>query len=446
MTAEPTRFSPRPLDADSLLRRYAYAPAGEVDAFWAQMAVRGTPLWSTPEGEDEADVTFVWRASAVEEHPDGMASVHVHVNRVTDKEHYDAGFMRHVPGTDIWVLTLSLSPTLRSCYGFTPLRRGEQPADGPPELCTYWTRRDPLSLCPPLADHGPYGLSVLAGPQAPDQTEWESAATLRGLHGGVIREPRPLPSDGRPRDHWLYLPPTALRNGREASRGADSRTPGLPLLTLFDAETWFGEMSLPQALENAMESGRIPEIAVLGISNAHRVDRIERLGANSAFLHDVAETGTTWAEERAAEHGIRFAGRHGRVVSGQSLGGLSALVAALEQPQAYGIALAHSSSLWWTPDGRSTPKNLIDQPEGGWITGRFAESEPQDVRIRLDVGTREGLTVPQTESLQRTLRERGWQTERTHLYDGGHDFAWWRGALIDGLEATLMEFKETSGD
>lgn len=421
--------APPPLDAESLLRRYSYAPAYEVQELWDRVTLSGTPLWLEEGGAGTSRTTFLWRAPAAGEHPDGLASVHVHINRVTDKDQHDRGIMRHIPGTDIWVLTLELPDTLRACYGFTPLRRGEQPAGGPPELCVYWTRRDPLNLCPPLADHGPYGLSVLSGPAAPPQPEWETSASLRSLRGGLMREPQALPADGRPRDHWLYLPPAALREGRR----------DLPLLTLFDAETWFGEMGLPQALETAMDAGRLPELAVLGISNTHRVDRIEQLGANSAFLHDVAETSTAWAQRHAAEHGVGFAGREARIVSGQSLGGLSSLVAALEQPQAYGVALAHSSSLWWTPDGGSTPHHLGTRPGGDWITGRFAAEPVQDVRIRLDVGLREGLTVPQTEILHRTVEERGWRTDRLHLYDGGHDFAWWRGALFDGLAAVLPQ-------
>lgn len=418
-----------PLDAESLLRRYSYAPAHEVQELWDRVSLDGTPVWNEPDGSENPRVTFLWRAPAAGEHPDGPDSVHVHINRVTDKDRHADGFMQHVPGTDIWVLTVTLAGTLRACYGFTPLRPGEQPVGGPPELGIYWTLRDPLSLCPPLVDHGPYGLSVLAGPGAPPQPDWEHSSSLRSRRGELVREPRALPSDRQPRDHWLYLPPSALQDGHD----------NLPLLTLFDAETWFGEMNLPQALESAVDAERLPEVAVLGISNIHRLDRIEQLGANSAFLRDVAHASTGWAERHAAHHGVRFAGKQGRIVSGQSLGGLSALIAALELPQDYGVALAHSSSLWWTPDGRSTPRDLGTRPEGDWITGRFAREPVQDVRIRLDVGLKEGLTVPQTEILHRTLGERGWAVDELHLYDGGHDFAWWRGALLDGLAAVLPQ-------
>ncbi|HIW92890.1 MAG TPA: DUF3327 domain-containing protein [Candidatus Corynebacterium avicola] len=421
------------VNAEELLKCYSHASTTETEAFWARIAAEGTPVWSSPDaghvgdqGPDETKITFLWRAPVAAEHPDGLESVHVHVNRVTDKERHDAGYMTHVPGTDIWVLTLSVSPTLRASYGFTPLRPDEVAPTGMPEPCTYRSHRDPLNHRLPLVDHGPYGLSVLAGPQAPDQDEWESVG-LRFVRGGVLREKVALPCDGRPRDHWLYLPPTLAED--------------VPLLTLFDAESWFGEMSLPVALDQAMLAGRLPEVAVLGISNIDRLDRIKSLGANSEFLRDVASTSVSWAQNHASDHGVQFAGRERRIVSGQSLGGLSALVAALEQPQSYGIALAHSSSLWWSPGGKSTPRDLAGMTGGGWITGRFADAgdEIEKVRIRLDVGTREGLTIPQTEILQRTLEDGGWPTEGFHLYDGGHDYACWRGVLVDGLAATLRD-------
>lgn len=406
---------PGAFNAEELLKRYSHATTAETEAFWARIAAEGTPVWSSRdaeqnggEGPGETKITFLWRASAATEHPDGLASVHVHVNRVTDKERHDAGYMNHVPGTDIWVLTLSVSPTLRASYSFTPLRPDEVAPKGMPEPCTYRSHRDPLNRSLPMVDHGPYGLSVFAGPQAPDQDEWESVG-LRFVRGGVLWEKVALPCDGRPRDHWLYLPPTQAED--------------VPLLTLFDAESWFGEMSLPLALEQAMLAGRLPEVAVLGISNIDRLDRIKSLGANSDFLQYVASTSVSWAQTRAADHGVQFAGRERRIVSGQSLGGLSSLVAALEQPQAYGIALAHSSSLWWSPGGKSTPRDLAGMTDGGWITGQLRKAGNQNVRIRLDVGTREGLTIPQTEILQRTLEDDGWPTEGFHHYDGGHDYA-----------------------
>lgn len=413
------------LDTDAIRDRYAHADPASVEAFWERVRRLGTPLREP--GQDRA--TFLWRAPHAAERPGGAASVHLHVNRLTDKEHYDRGRMHHVPGTDIWALTLPLPRGTRASYGFTPLAPGERPPGGLPRLGHYATRRDPLNPLPALIDHGDRGLAVVCAEHAPPQPEWETDAAHEPPRGTVFRRTLPLdpargPDDvlGRPRPHWLYLPPDT---GGE-----------LPLLTLFDAETWFGDLPLPRALEAAADAGRLPPVAVLGIANRERLDRIACLGANADFLRGVAAGATEWAEKTAAAAGRRLAGASRRVIAGQSLGGLSALLAALELPDSYGAALAHSASLWWTPDGKSSPRDLGGRPGGDWITERFAAAGPRAVRLRLDVGRHEARTVPHTRTLHRTLLDRGWTAELTE-YTGGHDYAWWRGALIDDLAAVL---------
>lgn len=418
----PLRRNETRLDAAALRDRYAHADPETVAAFWKRVRTCGAPLLAS-----ESDrATFLWRDSHAAERPGGAATVHLHVNRVTDKERYADGFMHHVPGTDIWALTLRLPEGLRACYGFTPLRPGEEAPTGMPRLGHYPTLRDPLNPLPPLIDHGERGLSVLRADHAPAQPEWETEAALEPPRGTVVHESRPLAPDhaepALPRRHWLYLPP--------AAEGP------LPLLTVFDAETWFGELPLPRALEAAVAAGRIPPVAVLGIANRERLDRIACLGANPVFLRRVAADATAWAIATATRAGARLAGPERRVVCGQSLGGLSALLAALELPGTYGAALSHSASLWWTPDGESTPRDLGSRPGGDWITERFATAAAGSTRIRLDVGSREGAAVAHTRTLHRTLRERGWDADIA-VYEGGHDFAWWRGALIDDLAAVL---------
>ncbi|KJT52188.1 Trilactone hydrolase IroD, partial [Salmonella enterica subsp. enterica serovar Heidelberg str. RI-11-013343] len=50
----------------------------------------------------------------------------------------------------------------------------------------------------------------------------------------------------------------------------------------------------------------------------------------------------------------------------------------------------------------------------------------------LCVGSLEGSTVPQVKQLHEKLRAAGVESH-CNVYTGGHDYAWWRGALIDGL-------------
>lgn len=412
---------------EELLKRYTNANSTTLERFWDEIRGRGTPLREPGTHR----VTFLWRHRPGKISPE-TAPVHLHINRVTDKDNHHAGFMTGIPGTDIWVRTLDLSPTLRASYGFTASPTGKRLRQGPPRHNHYPTRRDPLNPTPALVtvDETGHGLSLFTGAFSPPQPEWEPAATTAGPRGEVVSAELGLRvSEGEvpPRRCRLYLPP--------APTCSEPAPHHLPLLTLFDAETWFDRLDLPCALRRAVTLGRIPPLAVLGVDNLGREDRIACLGANSRFLESVSTTATDWAGQQIATRGHRLAGHSGRIIAGQSLGGLSALLAAHILPGSYATAICQSPSLWWTPDGNSTPRDF-GRRSADWITEESALRPPQKTRVRLDIGLREALTLPRTHQLDQTLRARGWDS-RVTAYDGGHDFAWWRGALIDRLEEAL---------
>lgn len=60
-----------------------------------------------------------------------VTDVHLNLNRITEKENYDYGMMRHVPGTDIWVRTLPLNPTYRGAYSFSLLTDDDEAVGQP---------------------------------------------------------------------------------------------------------------------------------------------------------------------------------------------------------------------------------------------------------------------------------------------------------------------------
>lgn len=425
-TIPPARRDGAWTDERSIASALSQAGPGETEEFWRSVAESGTPL----RGRDPRSATFVWRGPHARDRSDGSTAVHLTMNRVTDKHRYENGYMRHVPGTDIWVRTLDLDPDLSVSYGFTPLGPGESPRPGPPRFDAYDRFLDPFNPTPPLVRSGDKGLSLLHGPQASPQPEW-CDHSRRPLAGQVRREARRLTArDGdRTRPHWLYLPPSGPTTGRSGP---------LPLLTIFDAETWFGRLDLPRALEAAVQTGRLPPLAVLGIANESTADRIASLGANSDFLGSVVGSSVPWAVSSIVAAGFVPPGRAERVIAGQSLGGLSALVCALEFPRACAHVLSHSPSMWWTPDGTSKPKDLGSVPEEDWIVRRFSEGAVHDVSVSLAVGSLEGPSISHVHALDRVVRQRGWAAS-SRMYPGGHDFAWWREALFDGLEAALGE-------
>ena len=395
------------VDADHILAEYRDVDPTRLAQFWGTVTAVGTPLRSA----DGVHTTFLWRDTGA------GVPMHVHINRVTDKANYDLGRMQQVPGTDIHVCTLELAPTHRASYGFQPaLAPGEYP-QGPPPHDSYPACRDPFNA-QVLAGEGEYGLSVVSGPASPGQAEWEAAAV--DSPGPVITEDIYL--GGAERPLWFHLP------------GNPGPEP-LPLLTLFDAEAWFPRLHLPAALDTAQAAGTLPPLAVLGIANVDRPDRVRCLSANADFLAEVAATGAAWAQVQAAARGVQLGDAGRRIIAGQSLGGLSALVAVLNQPGAYAHAIAHSPSLWWEPGVKRSPADLGARPVD-WVTERFGGAPISGTTVHLGVGLREGRMLPGAHLLEQTMRHRGWDVE-LNVYDGGHDLAWWRGALLDDLTRIL---------
>lgn len=411
---------PSDCSAPSLRSALAHAAAPEIADFWGKVRVQGTPLPAGPGASPGTGRwTFVHRAA-------GADRVHLAMNRVTDKDRTDAGLMQPVPGTDLWVLTLELPDRFRAAYGFTRLERGQEPPAGPPGHGAFHTRPDPLNPRPPLMGRGGAGLSVFTGPQAPLAPAWDRQ-TPGARPGRLLQEDRVLPDSPTARPHWLHLPP------------GDGE---VPLLTLFDAEKWFGGLGLPEALEAARASGELPRVAVLGVGHHDRQDRISSLSANPGFLRAVARDATAWAEAHLEAAGLRVGGSTARILAGQSLGGLSALAAAVEQPGHYDALVAQSPSLWWRPGGGATPRDLVRTSGPDWITDRLARSMPdggpRPVRaaVRVSVGSLEGPSAAHQERLLQALTGSGWDAHLS-VYCGGHDYAWWRVGLFDDLRALL---------
>ncbi|WP_252391490.1 alpha/beta hydrolase-fold protein, partial [Escherichia coli] len=90
-----------------------------------------------------------------------------------------------------------------------------------------------------------------------------------------------------------------------------------------------------------------------------------------------------------------------------------------------------SPSMWWTPERTSRP-GLFSETDTSWVSEHLLSAPPQGVRISLCVGSLEGSTVPHVQQLHQRLITAGVESHCA-IYTGGHDYAWWRGALIDGI-------------
>ncbi|MYR44373.1 alpha/beta hydrolase-fold protein [Streptomyces sp. SID5910] len=352
-------------------------------------------------------MTIVWR----QDRP--VAGVYALANRVTDKHLAHRGMMRRLDGTDLWHVSLRLPHGLRCSYRVHPFDADDPHLDenGPRAGSS---RGLPDDRSDPLNRHagGPFGsLLELAG--APSLTEWLT--------------PPSTPADGVTDTFDLTATDgTRYRLHRFVPHVRDPATE-LDVLIVCDGDQWFGRYGIARAVSTAMASGRIPPLAVIGVEAGVDVPaRIRQLGANRRFVDTLADEILP-----AVTADLPHSGR--TVLSGQSLGGLTSLVAALWRPDTFGTVLAHSASTWWRPGMTGRPMTPTSDTDT-WLHEQATTAPLSDVTIRMDVGSNEGITVDHLRKLHALLTSRGFDTT-LDIYEGGHDFCCWAAALMEGLGA-----------
>ncbi|MEF3107864.1 alpha/beta hydrolase-fold protein [Raoultella sp. WB_B2P2-3] len=354
------------------------------------------------------EVTFLWRSKGI------LQGVYIRLNRVTDKKDVKKGLMTRIPSTDIWTLTLELPASYRGSYSFIEIPSGMTSQDISQlggRFSPLPGRPDPFNKAPEINIRG-FGESVLSLDLAPEQNDWGDHS--RVCSGVLSTSYRSLA--GRIRRVRFYLPEVP------------ASTP-LGLLVLPDAEIWFDRIDITKAIDIATNNARIAPMAVLGIDNISESDRLKILGGNKELILDVA--GSLIPEFYECYPDIVWAGRSNTILAGQSLGGVTALMAALYAPEIFGTVISQSPSMWWSPD-RKTPV-MFTGDDISWVSKLMLSRPPKDVHIRLSVGSLEGTTVLHVCQLHQLLLTSGVKSELS-VYMGGHDYAWWRGALIDALK------------
>ncbi|EBL3037858.1 esterase family protein [Salmonella enterica] len=402
--------APVAIQTATRLRRQL-AAGSQVDAshFWREANSLALPLVTAINGaDDEREVTLLWRAASP------LRGVYVRLNRVTDKDNVAKGMMTQLPTTDIWHLTLRLPASYCGSYTMVeipPETPGETVLQLGSRFASLVGKADPLNSAPGINVRGNAQESVLALDHAPAQEEWSGC---RAYAGQLFTSEHRLA--GQRRRVRLYLPDVPV-------------VQPLGLLVLTDGEIWFDHLGVSAAIDAAIRSGRIAPVAVLGIDNINARERIAILGGRRELVLDIAERLLPALRAKYPER--RWADRTQTVLAGQSLGGVTALMAARHAPESFGLVLSHSPSMWWTPDNCNRPDHFSAE-ERSWVSEHVLSAPSPAVRMHLCVGSLEGSTVPQVKQLHEKLRAAGVESHYS-VYTGGHDYAWWRGALIDGL-------------
>ncbi|MFG2972883.1 alpha/beta hydrolase-fold protein [Streptomyces sp. NPDC048331] len=273
---------------------------------------------------------------------------------------------------------------------------------------TYQFLVDGTAYADPFNPAGAGGdRSVAATPDAPAQPHW---AALGAGADAVL----PLP---RARIRWASERLGGRRTVRVHPAGG-----GGPVVLLLDGDDWLYLHPAMTAFDSAVAAGEMPPVTLVFLPTR---DREAEFGCGPELWEAVRDELLPLVAESGVPADV---GRP--VVAGQSLGGLSAVYAALEFPDLVSRVACQSASLWWTPEAVKSADPL-GGPVGGSVAARLRERRPDlsGLRIAFDVGEHETRMLPHCELVE-SLTERAGASVRTSRSASAHDRAGWRQALL----------------
>jgi enterochelin esterase family protein len=407
---------PRAAAVESPALRRVEDGTTKLDAFWADIQRRGTPLIEqrTP---DSYLVTFLYRGT-----PDTGA---VHVAWPAWTNQFAENDLARLGTTDVWFKSVVMPEAARMSYQLaidTPL----DPRPGSPlelRLESAVSRADPLN--PRLLFEDPesdaYGLhSVFELPGAPPEPWWKPEQTK--LAGRFERQSVPSVSLGNTHVIDVYLP-----------RGYGPKQPPYSLLIVFDGEGYIDRIPTPRLLDQLIAAHEIAPLITVFVRNVTPESRNDELPCNPRFADFIARDLMPLLR---AHYGISDdPARIG--LAGSSFGGLASSYIALMHPELFGKVLSQSGAYWWSFPASSKAYDGSTKP--GWLQRRFAERQPVPVQFYLSAGVFEtdpsgAGVLEQNRAFRELLRRRGYSVAYQEFV-GGHDPLQWRATLPDGLRA-----------
>ncbi|MBA2284175.1 MAG: enterochelin esterase [Ktedonobacteraceae bacterium] len=405
----------------ALKRELESGNGAALEAFWQEIAERGTPLIE-PIGNEERTmlVTFLWRA--VE--PIKNVVVTGTLAGMLDGWSYAKSQMARLLDTDLWYKSYEVPADVRTTYHLSPNDSLVEIAD-----VEDWGERtatfqvDPLNPRRFFLQADEEGgdeeevLSVLEMPNAPPQP-WITShpgipagqVELQRLRSAILNNERRV---------WVYTPPGYTAGG----------TP-YDLLILFDGMAYTNEIPTPTILDNLLAEGHLPPLVAVMLCSLDGETRERELACYPPFVEFLTDELLPWLHARY--HITTNPAR--TIIGGSSYGGLAATFAALSRADVFGNVLSQSGSAWWVPD---------DDTDFEWIARQFMDREQLPIRFYLDVGLLENHNRPSdagpsqlasTRHLRNVLRARGYEVDYAE-FNGSHTYLCWRGTLADGLLA-----------
>lgn len=358
--------SGRAADMENVFVDFGLPGIPGTDEFWAAV---GAPA-SNPADDGGWSTLFLWRGSP--------ASIEF-------ESWSEPVSLRRWGDTDCWYAEVRMPARLRVTYQF---------------LAGDAAYADPFN---PVGAGG--DRSIASTPDAPAQPHWPVVGASDVL---------PVPNT---RLRWA----SSRLGGRRTVRIHPSGGGGAVVL-LLDGDDWLYLHPAMSAFDSAVASGEMPPVTLVFLPAKDRE-------AEFACRPELWEAVRDELLPLVAESGVR-ADLDRLVVAGQSLGGLSAVYAALEFPDLVSRVACQSGSFWWTPDAMGLADPL-GGPLGGSIAARLRDRRPElsGLRVAFDVGEHETRMLPHCESVEALAEEAG-AAVRVSRSASGHDRVGWRHALL----------------
>lgn len=379
-----------------------------LDRFWKEIEGHAPLIEEIPGHDDLVWATFLWRA------PNDATE------RVTMFGGLDVGDekpLRRLADTALWYWTDALPRDSRFTYGF---------AINPPTTTPLSDTEDFLSAMIFRTDsRNPKQFNDSALVELPDAPPQPWAENKPAVASGTLTE-HSIRSEilDEERRIVIYTPPDYNDKSKPSN-----------MLIVFDGSVYGGSedstlVPTPVILDNLIHAGQIePTIAVL-VANT---DRNRDLPCSPDFANFLATELVPWLQDNYRV--TRKASR--TIVAGSSFGGLAASCAALWHPKVFGNVLSQSGSYWFMPDWQSRRMIRGFPNETGWVMQQYKASRRLPVQFYLEVGRFEGSSMLATNRHFRdVLQSRGYEVTYSE-FNGGHDYACWRGSLADGLIALV---------
>lgn len=305
-------------------------------------------------------------------------------------------------GRGHWSGEFELPDELRSSYQFCPVRDTDSPGW---EAVLSSGEPDPspsVELLGATTFGNGQSSSILEMPGAPPQP-WRRRR--EGVPGGTVKH---------------------LDTGREWPSTVDVYGPPEPgkapiAVVLLDGQAWM-KLDVIATFDNLIAEGIVPAFVAAILSYPFGPVRVRALTDPGTHLPYLLDELLPWL---AKEYGVSTDPADTLLI-GQSLGGLAAINAGLQAADRIGLVLAQSSSLWWTHGALSGEAIFAAVPENAQTATRFW----------LEAGALETGLVEGNRRLFAEMTAHRYQV-KFREYQGGHDFACWRGGLAEGLVSLL---------